>query len=167
MPDIPTRPAGEPYDWYVRSQELRAAGSHDAAAEILRHLLDEEPDSAHARELLAQAFFDSRRWEAALEQFELLAKQQPDDDYARYGAGMSLWRLWRFTEAVEQLSMAAVMRPDSKAYSVALRQVKATLRAREEAGYPLNGPINVQPQQSSIAGLVLPEGGPDLTPRQD
>ncbi len=167
MSETPRRPAGEPYDWYVRARELRSQGSHDAAAEVLAHLLEAEPDSAHARELLAQAYFDARRWEAALEQFLLLAEQQPHDDYAKYGAGMALWRLWRFTDAVEQLAMASVMRPESRAYEVALRQVRATIKAREEAGYPLDGPINVAPQQSSIAGLVLPEGGPDLSKRDE
>lgn len=134
---------------------------------MLSHLIAEQPDSTHARELLAQAFFDAKRWDAALEQFAALAEDRPDDDYARYGMGMTLWRLWRFTEAVEQLQLAAVMRPESKAYDVALRQVRATLKARAEAGYPLDGPLNVAPRQSSIAGLVLPEGGPDLTPRED
>jgi predicted Zn-dependent protease len=167
MSDTPGRPAGEPYDWYVRARQLRAQGSHDAAAELLQHLLNDEPDSATAREMLAQSYFDSRRWDFALAQFLELADRWPDDDYARYGAGMSLWRLWRFTEAVDQLAMAAVMRPDSRAYDVALRQVRATLKAREEAGYRLDGPLNLAPQQSSIAGLVLPEGGPDLTPRGD
>jgi predicted Zn-dependent protease len=167
MSETPKRPAGEPYDWYVRARELRAQNSHEAAAEVLQHLLDEEPDKAHVRELLAQAYFDARRWELALEQFLALAQQQPDDDYARYGAGMALWRLWRFTDAVDQLAMAAVMRPESRAYDVALRQVRATIAARKEAGYPLDGPLTVTPQQSSVAGLVLPEGGPDLTPRED
>jgi hypothetical protein len=117
--------------------------------------------------MLAQSYFDARRWDFALAQFLELADRWPDDDYARYGAGMSLWRLWRFTEAVEQLAMAEVMRPHSRAYEVALRQVRATLKARAEAGYPLDGPLNVIPQQSSIAGLVLPEGAPDLSPRDD
>jgi len=167
MSDAPKRPAGEPYDWYVRAVELRSQGSHDAASEVLIHLLSEQPDSAHARELLAQAYFDARRWELALEQFTYLSEQQPDDDYAHYGAGMALWRLWRFTDAVEQLAMAAVMRPDSRAYDVALRQVRATLKARAEAGYPLNGPLAVTPKQSSIAGLLLPDSGPHLSPRVD
>jgi tetratricopeptide (TPR) repeat protein len=182
MSDQPRRPSGEPYDWYVRARELRSQGSHDAAAELLTHLLDDQAESAHARELLAQAYFDARRWELALEQFLLLAEQAPDDDYARYGAGMTLWRLWRFTDAVEHLELAAVMRPDSRAYEVALRQVRATLKAREEAGYPLDGPLDVRPQEppDSPYRLLLPESlrgttdetgtegeGPTLTPRDD
>jgi len=40
--------------------------------------------------------------------------------------------------------MAFVMRPDRADYGRALSQVKATLRARSEAGLPPEGPIEAQ-----------------------
>ena len=47
---------------------------------------------------------------------------------------MSLWRLRQFPTAADHLAMAAVMRPDRPEYANALRQVRATLAAREDAG---------------------------------
>ena len=37
--------------------------------------------------------------------------------------------------------MAVVMRPDRPEYDKALKQVRATLRARAEAGLPEEGPV--------------------------
>ena len=51
----------------------------------------------------------------------------------------SLWRMRRFHEAQQQLAMAAVMRPERTEYGSALRQVRATLSARAEAGLPPDG----------------------------
>lgn len=118
-----------------------ASGNHAAAAQILRHAVDVDPDSAMLRELLARACFDAGEYDTAAIHFALLVHRQPDDDYARFGWGMALWRQQEFTGAADQLAAAVAMRPEQRAYSQALTQVRATLRARAEAGLPANGPL--------------------------
>lgn len=131
-----TRPEGEPYDWYRRGTSLLEEGSPAAAAELLAWAVDEEPTAASIREAYARALFDTRRYDEAVREFEALCDLVPDDDYAHFGYGLSLWRLRRFHEAQQQLAMASVMRPDRAEYAAALRQVRATLASRAEAGLP-------------------------------
>lgn len=137
-------PAGSPYDWWVRASALLEEGSPAAAAQLLERLLREEPWSRSVREGLARALFDAGRFVEAVSAFEDLVDRAPDDDYALFGLGLSLWRLQRFDEAVDPLAMAAVMRPDRPEYGRALAQVRATLRAREQAGLPESGPVGAQ-----------------------
>ncbi len=134
-------PEGSPYDWYRRAQDLLEHGSPEAAAVLLDRLRGIDPDSPTILEALSRALFDSRRFAEAAEAFASLASRQPDNDYAHYGLGLSLWRLQRFPEARDHLAMAAVMSPDHAEYTAALGQVRATLRARAEAGLPLEGPV--------------------------
>lgn len=101
----PGQPAGQVYDWFVRGRTLL--------------------------EVLARALFDAHRHREAAEEFANLADVSPDDDDARFGLGLSRWRLGDLDAAVEQLTLAAAMRPDRREYEQALRQVRATLRARQ------------------------------------
>jgi Flp pilus assembly protein TadD len=132
--DRPGPPAGDAYDWYRRGTSLLESGNAAAAAELLTWVVREEPAAASVRESLARALFDSRRFDEAVREFEVLVELVPDDDYAQFGLGLSLWRLGRFRRAADHLAMASVMRPDRSEYAGALRQVRATLTAREEAG---------------------------------
>ena len=132
-PIKPGRPAGEVYDWYRRGMRLLEGGHAGAAAELLSHARDRVPESASVREALARALFDSGRHAEAAAAFGELVETNPGDDYARFGLGLSLVRLDRFTDAVEQLALAVAMRPDRAEYTSALRQARATLRARAEA----------------------------------
>jgi predicted Zn-dependent protease len=134
-------PAGEPYDWYMRAQALVDSGNAEAAAQLLAHAIAAEPSAASVRELYSRALFDSRRFGEAAESFAILVDLAPADDYARFGLGMSLWRLQEFTTAVDQLAAAVAMKPDNASYQRALGQVRATLRARAEAGLPSDGPL--------------------------
>lgn len=134
-----TRPDGEPYDWFRRGTSLLEEGSPAAAAELLAWAVDEEPGAASIREAYARALFDTRRYDEAVREFEVLCDLVPDDDYAHFGYGMALWRVRRFHESQQQLAMAAVMRPERTEYGNALRQVRATLAARAEAGLPADG----------------------------
>jgi tetratricopeptide (TPR) repeat protein len=132
--EVPSRPAGDAYEWFRRGTELLDSGHPAAAAELLAWAADEEPRAASIREAWARALFDSRRYEQAAREFAVLTDLAPDDDYARFGLGLTLWRLRRFPEALDHLAMAAVMRPDRSEYAAALRQVRATIAARAEAG---------------------------------
>ena len=78
------RPAGEVYDWYVRGVQLLDTGNAGAAAELLTHAHELEPESLSVREALARALFDSRRYVEAASHFERLVGRNPDDDYARF-----------------------------------------------------------------------------------
>ena len=138
---FPGAPAGEPYDWFMRAQDLMASGDVAAAAQLLVHAVVAEPNAASLRELLARALFDSRQFDEAIVQFNRLIDFEPHNDYAYFGLGMSLWRKQEFTAAHEALSVAVTMRPNEKAYEHALTQVRATQRARAEAGLPADGPL--------------------------
>lgn len=130
----PDPPAGDAYDWFRRGTALLEGGHPAAAAELLAWAAQEEPTAQSIREALARALFDARRFEDAAREFAIVAGLAPDDDYAQFGLGLALWRLREFPRAADHLAMAVVMRPDRTEYAAALRQVRATLAAREEAG---------------------------------
>ena len=130
-------PAGEVYDWYVRGLSLLESGNAAAAAELLAHARSREPDSASVLEALARALFDAKRYAEAHQLFGALVETTPDNDYARFGLGLSRMRAGDFPGAVEQLSLAAAMRPERADYRQALREARATVRARAKvAGEP-------------------------------
>ena len=129
-------PAGEVYDWFVRGLRLLESGNAEAAAELLAHARAREPESASILEALARATFDARRYAEAHQLFGRLADTTPDNDYARFGMGLSLIRLGDVPAAVEQLALATAMRPARQDYQQALREARATLRARAEATGP-------------------------------
>jgi tetratricopeptide (TPR) repeat protein len=130
----PEPPAGDAYEWFRRGSALLEAGNPAAAAELLSWAVVEEPGARSIREAFARALFDAHRFDQAAEEFAVLVHLAPDDDYAQFGLGLALWRLRRFPEAADHLAMATVMRPDRTEYAAALRQVRATLAAREAAG---------------------------------
>ena len=136
-------PSGDPYDWYQRGLALLAEGNTDAAATLLQRVRRSEPSPA-VLEALGRALFESRRYDEAIEVLTELAERTPDEDYAHYALGLALWRKQAFPAARDHLAMAFVMRPDRSEYGQALGQVKATLRARSEAGLPLEGPIEAE-----------------------
>lgn len=127
-------PAGSVYDWYVRGRTLLDSGNPEAAAELLRHAREHEPESASVLEALARALFDAHRYTEAERRFTELVESSPDDDYARFGLGLTRLRLGDLGGAVQQLAMAATMRPARADYQQALREARATVRARAEAG---------------------------------
>ena len=141
-------PDGTTYDWYQRAMDLLSRGDASASLVLLDRVLAEEPASTAAREAQARALFDARRFAEAAEAFAALVEATPADDFAHYGLGVSLWRLQRFRLAEDHLAMASVMRPDRSDYRTALDQVRATLRARREAGLPLDGPLDPAAGQS-------------------
>lgn len=141
-------PAGEPYDWYQRAIALLDEGNPDAAATLLDRVRRSEP-SPSVLEALGRALFESRRYDEAIEVLTELVERTPDEDYAHYALGMALWRRQAFPMARDHLSMAFVMRPDRSDYAQALSQVKATLRARVDAGLPLAGPIEGQGESNA------------------
>lgn len=135
---------GEPdgtYEAFRRAESLLAQGNADAAAVILQRLHRADPDSPSLLEAWARALFDARRFDESAHAFAMLVERSPDDDYAHYGLGLSMWRLQRFRVAQDHLAMAVVMRPERPEYDKALTQVRATLRARAEAGLPAEGPV--------------------------
>ena len=135
-------PEGTAYEWYQRAISLLDRGDASASLVLLDRVLLEDPGSASAREARARALFDARRLDDAAAAFDDLVQSSPADDYAHYGLGICLWRLQRFRQAEDHLAMALVMRPDRDDYRQALDQVRATLRARRQAGLPLEGPLD-------------------------
>jgi Flp pilus assembly protein TadD len=130
------RPRGEVYDWYRRGMRLLGAGDAAAAAQVLSHAAEAEPGSRSIREALARAQFDAGRYAEARNAFQSLVEDSPDDDYAHFGFGLSSWRLGDLRTARQHLALAATMRPSAAHYASALRQVVATLRARDQPEPP-------------------------------
>lgn len=136
MPEHPGsggQPSGEVYDWYRRGLSLLEGGSAEAAAELLAHARSEEPGSASVLEALARATFDARRYAEAAGHFGDLVAASPDNDYAWFGLGLVRMRLGDHAAAVDHLAMAVAMRPGRADYRQALREARATVRAREQS----------------------------------
>jgi tetratricopeptide (TPR) repeat protein len=130
-------PAGDAYAWYQRGIELLRNRSPAAAAQLLERASDAEPQSRMVREALARAQFDAGWYSLAVRNFRMIVEASPADDYAHFGLGLALARTGEPGQAAEYLALAAAMRPDLPHYSAALRDVRATLRAR--AGQPDQG----------------------------
>lgn len=123
-------PSGGVYEWFKRGMKLLEEGSPAAAAAILEHAVRAEPDSRSIREALARAQFNSKRYDEAAGSFRWIVDANPAEDYAYFGLGLSLWRSGDIEAAQEPLAVAVAMRPDLRHYVSALKQVRATLRAR-------------------------------------
>ncbi|WP_201777195.1 tetratricopeptide repeat protein [Streptacidiphilus neutrinimicus] len=124
------RPGGGVYDWFRRGIAMLAQGNAGAAVQLLSHAVEEEPHSRAIREALARAQFETRAYAAALENFRAVALADPSDDYAQFGWGLAAARLGDFEASAEHLALAVAMRPSSEPYRAALRQTRATLKAR-------------------------------------
>lgn len=118
------------YTLYRRGLDLLGRGSAAAAAQLLERAAAAEPRSPSVREALARAQFDARRYADAAGSFRQIVEATPSDDYAQFGLGLALARAGNPGGAAEHLALAAAMRPDLRHYTDALRQVRATLRAR-------------------------------------
>jgi tetratricopeptide (TPR) repeat protein len=123
-------PTGDVYDWFRRGSELLAGGHPGAAVQLLARAAEAEPLSAAIRETLARAQFDAGAYAAALANFRTVALADPSDDYAQFGWGLAAARTGDFESSAEHLALAVAMRPDAAHYRAALRQTRATLKAR-------------------------------------
>jgi tetratricopeptide (TPR) repeat protein len=126
-------PEGDVHAWYQRGMELLGRGSPAAAAQVLQRASTAEPASRSVREALARAQFDAGRYAEAADNFRVIVEASPSDDYAHFGLGLALARTGDHAAAAEYLALAAAMRPDAAHYTEALRSVRATLRARNDA----------------------------------
>ena len=122
--------ADDPQAWYQRGMDLLGNGSPAAAAQVLERAAAAEPGSRSVREALARAQFDAGRYAEAADNFRMIVEASPSDDYAHFGLGLSLARTGDPAAAAQYLALAAAMRPEARHYTEALRQVRATLRAR-------------------------------------
>jgi len=130
---VPEGSGDDVHAWYRRGMDLLGRGSPAAAAQVLHRASIAEPQSRSVREALARAQFDAGRYAEAAENFRLIVEASPSDDYANFGLGLALARTGDYAAAAEYLALAAAMRPDADHYTEALRSVRATLRAREDA----------------------------------
>ncbi len=124
------QPEEDAYAWYHRGVELLGRRSPAAAAQLLQRAAEAEPGSRMVREALARAQFDAGWYDEAAASFRMIVEAGPADDYAHFGLGLALARTGDPGKAAEYLALAAAMRPDLPHYSEALREVRATLRAR-------------------------------------
>jgi len=144
-PDNPSPTRGDPdsaaaqpaasadtHQLYTRGLDLLGRGSPAAAAQLLQRAAAAEPRSRSIREALARAQFDAGQYAAAARNFRMIVEASPSDDYAQFGLGLALARTGDPGAAAEHLALAAAMRPNLRHYTDALRNVRATLRARSE-----------------------------------
>ena len=127
-------PEGDVHAGSRRGLELLGRGSPAAAAQVLQRAAAAEPGSRSVREALARAQFDAGWYAEAAGNFRMIVEASPSDDYAHFGLGLALARSGDHAAAAEYLALAAAMRPDAAHYTEALRSVRATLRARADAG---------------------------------
>ena len=120
------------YQLYQRGLDLLGRGSAAAAAQLLSRAAAAEPQSRSVLEALARAQFDAGQYSAAAGNFRRIVDASPSDDYAQFGLGLALARTGDHGAAAEHLALAAAMRPNLRHYTDALRNVRATLRARAE-----------------------------------
>jgi Flp pilus assembly protein TadD len=120
------------YQLYQRGLDLLGRGSAAAAAQLLQRAATAEPHSRSVLEALARAQFDAGQYVAAAGNFRRIVDASPSDDYAQFGLGLALARTGEHGAAAEHLALAAAMRPNLRHYTDALRNVRATLRARDE-----------------------------------
>lgn len=123
-------PEGGVYDWYQRGKDLLERGDAAASVLLLERAHAAEPNADHLREALARALFDAGHYQRASLHFRHLATVDPVDHYAHYGLGLALWRLGEMERARESLTVAAAL-ANREEYHAALRQVRATLSARQ------------------------------------
>jgi tetratricopeptide (TPR) repeat protein len=147
---------GDTYDLYQRGLDLLSRGSAAAAAQLLARANTAEPGSRSVLEALARAQFDAHRYGDAADSFRQIVDASPADDYARFGLGLALARTGNPRGAAEHLALAAAMRPDLRHYADALRGVRATLRARREAGLP----DQITPGERDRVADSGPDAGP-------
>jgi Flp pilus assembly protein TadD len=117
---------------YKRGLDLLGRGSPAAAAQLLERAAAAEPRSRSVLEALARAQFDAGQYTAAAGNFRRIVEASPSDDYAQFGLGLALARTGDHGAAAEHLALAAAMCPHQRHYTDALRNVRATLRARRE-----------------------------------
>jgi Flp pilus assembly protein TadD len=151
-----SRSGGDTYDLYQRGLDLLSRGSAAAAAQLLARANTAEPGSRSVLEALARAQFDAHRYGDAADSFRQIVDASPADDYAQFGLGLALARTGNPRGAAEHLALAAAMRPDLRHYADALRGVRATLRARREAGLP----DQISPGERGRAAGSGPDAGP-------
>jgi Flp pilus assembly protein TadD len=124
--------AADTHQLYTRGLDLLGRGSPAAAAQLLQRAAAAEPRSRSILEALARAQFDMGQYAESAGNFRRIVEASPADDYAQFGLGLALARTGDHGEAAEHLALAAAMRPNLRHYTDALRNVRATLRARGE-----------------------------------
>lgn len=118
------RPAGEVYDWYRSGLALLREHNPAAAAAVLEHAAQAEPESRSIREALARAQYAAGAYENARDNFAAIVEFAPTDDYAHFGLGLAHRRIGELDRAAQHLALAVAMRPDNRHYGSALASVR-------------------------------------------
>jgi len=122
----------------------RDAGDGEAAARAYRHLLAEQPEDLEALHFLADATYEAKQHEAALEHARLLARLIPEDPQYLIRCAHCEHALGNSAAARSLCEQALAMRPNlsnvhqllsqidlpGPVYSEVLRRLHATLRPR-------------------------------------
>lgn len=81
-----------------------AAGRYEEAARNVRRVTEREPGNSAAQEILAEALYGEKKYEAAAAAAELAIKLSPDSPYAHYLAGLARATLGQRDSALAHLT---------------------------------------------------------------
>ncbi|MDQ6743182.1 MAG: tetratricopeptide repeat protein [Candidatus Dormibacteraeota bacterium] len=113
-----------------RARELNAVGRPEEAADCLRRVLAEDPESVEAHCLLAIALHRLHRPEEGVRQAEAAAAMAPDDEWPHRIRSVCLSDLGRYREAADAAAAAVRLAPQ---LGVGWRTLA---EARVDAGFP-------------------------------
>jgi Flp pilus assembly protein TadD len=99
----------ELYSEYRRAEDYLASGRPIWAARIIEPVVEADPGSRAALELLARAYFESAQLGRAETTFRKLVDAAPHDGWARHVLARTLERAGRHDEALEHRRIATAL----------------------------------------------------------
>ncbi|MEU6477498.1 tetratricopeptide repeat protein [Streptomyces sp. NPDC047017] len=100
---------GTPAERWERARMFFGARDYAGAARVLRGLVEETPEQAGPRLLLARAYYHSAQLLRAEAELRVIVEHDPVEHYARLMLGRTLQRQGRHTEAATHLRIAAAL----------------------------------------------------------
>jgi predicted Zn-dependent protease len=88
---------------FSEAVRLKDAGQPEAAKEILKQLLREDPKCTAALAVLGHIYWEQGRLDVAVEIFQCAVNLSPKLEAVSLGLFHSLWKLERFDEAFEEM----------------------------------------------------------------
>ncbi len=84
VPAVWAAQGADPFELGMKAQTLMAKKQYPQAVEILVAAVSQDPMSSWLRGMLANSYYQLKKFAAAKQQFELIAKMEPENDLARF-----------------------------------------------------------------------------------
>ena len=134
---------------------LLADGRLDAAQAALREAVEQDPDSAPARNALGVALSRARRWPQAIEEFRHAVRLAPEHAEAHFNLGIALSAQKRHAEAAGAFGSVLGLKPD---FTDARTGLVAALGAAARTG---TGEGDRRAASRQHRNLLAPEPSPE------